>query len=106
MVIETPPDFRIVEDYDIESITGNSITVTIDPSIGDTISISDAQIAIYVAPRTSQADKSQVNPAETTTINATHVFAVRKRERQIMNMTVEQQFEWQKTFKEMGNKMH
>lgn len=106
MVIETPPDCRLVEDYDIEAITGNSMTVTIDPTLGDTIDINPTRILIYVAPRQSQVDPTKKSPSETTTINQSHVFAVRKREREIMNLTIEQQVEWSRTFKEMGSKTH
>lgn len=106
MVIETPPDIRIVEDYDIESITGNSLTVTIDPFLGDSIHITPTQISIFVAPRQSLHDKSKTHPAETTTVNASHVFAVRRREREVMNMTVEQQVEWSRDLTALGARMH
>lgn len=106
MVIETPPDIRLVEDYDIEAITGNSLTVTIDPALGDTIDITPSRILIYVAPRQSRSDPTLKSSSETTTINQAHVFAVRKREREVMNLTIEQQVEWSKTFKELGGKVH
>lgn len=106
MIVETPPEFKTVEDYDIESITGNSLSVIIDASIGDTISFTDTTIDIYLASRQSRIDPANVSPPETTSVNRAHVFAVRRRERKVPNLNPEQQAEWSRTFQEMGGKIH
>lgn len=101
MIINTPLETKVVDEYDIATGGGLVMPVTIDPKAGDTFEESDSKFTIHIAPRQSMNDPMKSLPAENITIYKSHVISINHRTREVPPLTPEQQFEWNKTLQEM-----
>lgn len=106
MEISSPVEKKIVTDYDIEGMTGITLSLTIDTEAGDTFNRTPDVLEIYLSPKPHRTDPTKVIPAEEFEVQRAHVFCIRKRTREVLGLTPEQQIEWQKSFEDMGSKTH
>ena len=101
MQINAPDNSRSVTDYDFHFSSGQFLGVTIDESLGDTITIDDTTVSIYLSPKAS-AFKSDSLPAESIKFKIDKLDFHTCRTRSVTNKTAEQEVEWQKTIKDMS----
>ena len=103
MYITTPENRRFVDDYDFTFPGGVQVLITIDESVGDVIVSGPEVIVASLAAKASLNDPTKLLPAEETTIFARQLLCYQRREREILELTPEQQFEWKKTIKELNS---
>jgi hypothetical protein len=102
MLVETPQEMKVVEEYDIATAGGLIMPVTIDPKEGDSFEELGDRFIIRLVPKSSIYDSEKKHPAEDITIYKQHVISVNHRTREVPPLTPEQQFQWQKTSQELG----
>lgn len=103
MTVTTPQVKKTVEDYDVIFSTGIGVTYTIDPAVGDSITIGSETIRISLAPKVSQADPTMLLPAEDVVIFMKHVASIQHRSRIVVELTPEEKADWTKTFQSLVN---
>ena len=103
MLISNPDTKKIVHDYDIVSVHGMMLPITIDLEAGDTVEHTSETIKFYLSKKPSIHDPSKILPAEDITVMKIHVFSVQHREREVLELTPEQKFEWSKTVQELSS---
>lgn len=99
MIIKSDePKARLVEDYDIYLVGGRVIPLTLDLSLGDHIEFETCPGVIFVqmSKKVSPQNPDQFIPAEDMTIYKSQVLFVQHRTREALDLTVEQQMEWEK----------
>lgn len=97
-VIATSPEItRVLDDYDFVFSSGMTLPVTLDHKAGDTYDDSSDFIHIRVAPQQSMSDPQKLLPPSEIKINKSHVASVQHRTREVLELTPEQRFEWEKT---------
>lgn len=89
-----PP--RRVHDYDFMLSNGAVQTVTVDEKAGDTVDINEFSVRIIISPKSS-FDRTKTIPGEEIVMFSRHIVSIQKREREITELTPEQQYEWSKT---------
>lgn len=102
MQLVTPKATKILEDYDFLLTSGVMMPVTIDKDAGDVINFAPESITITLTSKPSMNDPTQTLPAEDITLYRLHVISYQHRVREVVQLTPEQQFEWNRTFQEMG----
>ena len=101
MILKSPdPTRRIVEDYDFTFNGGQVLRITTDKEGGDTVSFEQAPLAIQIkiTEKPSLAP-GFTNPAREVTIFQTHLIAIEKSLREVVDMTVEQKEQWKEAIK-------
>ncbi len=104
IIPEAPTHF--VDDYSITSDTGLVIPVTIDTSLGDSITDNGTYLDIRIAPKPDPFDPTRMTPEEEMKVNNSHVLSVSRFKREIKAPTKVEQEEWQKTLQELGGTVH
>lgn len=103
MLVSTPQAKRTVIDYDIIFVSGLVVEpITIDPLAGDTITFEDHAILVHLHPKSSINDPDITLPGTDFTIFTKNLALVKKMEREILDLTPDQKFEWQKTIQELN----
>lgn len=105
MLVETPQDFKTIDEYDVTTASGLAMPITIDSKAGDYFDEGVDRIKVYLAPRSSIYDSEKKLPAETITIFKAHVISINHRTREVPQLTPEQQYQWSKVAQELGNKL-
>jgi hypothetical protein len=101
-LIVQPTPIKKVYEYDFVLTTGLVMPVTIDHDAGDTIQFGDKQVVIHQSPKAHLFDPTASTGAEDITIFVQHLASVQRREREIVEMTPEQKFQYEKTLKELA----
>jgi hypothetical protein len=102
MLIETPIVLKTLHDYDILFDSGMMIPITVDLASGDTISFNDLTITVQLTAKPSLNDPAKVLPAEDITIFNSHIVSIQHRQREIQELSPEEKYTWQETFKELS----
>jgi hypothetical protein len=101
MLVNTPDEVKVVDDYDITFQSGFGMPLTVDIEAGDTITFSDDAILVKLASKPSSTNSTKMLPQEDITIFTKHIVAVQHRERRVTVLTPEQQHAWNQTLSEM-----
>lgn len=101
LIIDPKPPKKVYE-YDFVLATGMLLPVTVDPTAGDTINFGDQQVHIHLVPKQHKFDITKMTPAEDITIFVPHLASVQKREREMIDMTPEQRYQYEQTLKELA----
>ena len=102
MILKSPdPARRIVEDYDFSFVGGQTLPITIDKELGDTITFDSAPVGVTIklVAKPSLTDPSKMLMPEEITIFYSHLIAVQKRLREVVDMTTEQREQWKEAMK-------
>ena len=102
MILKSPdPARRLVEEYKFSFSGGQILPVIIDKEAGDTVSFEKQPLAILISivAKPSYFDPTVRTKAEEITIFYTHLLAIEKFEREVVDMTVEQREEWKEALK-------
>jgi|SRR6266496_3572096 len=99
------PTERIVEDYDFILSSSQTLPVTIDRDLGDSITFLTSPLAVVIklAAKPSLANPDVLLPEEEVTIFQAHIIAIQKRNRVVLDQTVEQKEEWKQALKAFHN---
>jgi hypothetical protein len=103
MRLETPLVKKLVNDYDVVFTSGVSMALTVDLEAGDTIDLGEKTILVHLTAKPSPADPDTLLAAEDITIFVGHVLSIQRREREITQLTPDQQYAWAQTLKEFTN---
>ncbi len=103
MMIESPTTKTILEDYDVVSVNGMMMPITINATLGDTIELGPTQIVAHLVAKPSINDPNKLLPAEHIIIYTAQVFSIQHRTREVTNLTPEQRFELDKTYQELAS---
>ena len=102
MLLKSPdPAKHIVEDYDFSFVGGQILPITIDKAAGDTITFESAPVGVVIklVAKPSSLDPSKMLLPEEITIFYTHLIAIQKRQREVVDMTDAQREEWREAMK-------
>jgi hypothetical protein len=102
MHIEHPVQSRTVQDYDIIFESGMVMPITVDATTGDTITIDDLHIKIYLGPKPALDNPERLLPEERITVYVSKVASIQQRSREVVELTPDQREEWNKFLKEQG----
>lgn len=91
---------KTVTEYDFVFTSGMMMPLTVDTLAGDKITFGTEYIQAYLAPKPTLNDPDKFLPAENITLFTKHVLSIQQREREVTDMTPEQQFEWKRTLQE------
>lgn len=97
MIVNAPEVKRLVDEYDFMFVSGMMMPVTVDVEAGDRAVFSDDRILIRLTAKPSLNDPEKKFPAENITIFTKHLLSLQHREREIVDLTPEQKFEWKDT---------
>jgi hypothetical protein len=103
MIINAPEVKILLDQYDFFFHSGIMIPFTLNKEAGDTITFKPDVIEITQAPKPNPTDYNQIIKGEEITIFKTHLLTIHHRVVERLALTPEQQFEWQKTVKELGS---
>ena len=99
MIIHSPTEPRIVDDYNIVFLNGIDWPITIDKQSGDEIDFQQDRIVIKFGHRSSVVDESIRTPSEDQTIYLNNVIIVRHIQRTFIPQTKEQKDELKQLLK-------
>ena len=99
---KSPEVTKVLDDYDFLFSSGVMMPVTIDSVAGDTITYYQDVIRVDLSAKPSQNDPSKILPAEDVTIYTKHLLSIQHKQRVVTQLSHDEQYEWQKTFNEMG----
>ena len=102
MVVSSPEAKKILNEYDITSLQGIVLPVTIDLDAGDTIDFDEQVIRIHLSAKLSQLDPDRMLPAENITVFVKNIFTVQHRTREIVQETPEQREAWKGVLQELS----
>lgn len=103
MILTSPDTKRTVQDYDFTFIGGVVMPLTVDDSLGDTLTTQGDKIFISLTPKRSMNDPEKFLPAEEITIFVPQLLAIQQRARVVEDLTPEQKDAWQKTLQELSS---
>lgn len=106
MLIYDPDLKKTVHEYDITFENGMTIPVTVDTLAGDTYNEDEENVLVFLAPKPSKTDKSKILPAENIRIFKKKILVIQDREREINQLTPEQQAAWEQTLSDLGVTTH
>lgn len=104
MNVETSSEPKLIEEYEIATLGGLVMPVTIDEKAGDTFLELNDRLVIHLSSKTSMHDSTKRLPSEDITIYKQHVISINHRVREVLPLTPEQQYQFQKTVQEMTSK--
>ena len=102
MIIVTPEVKKTVIEYDFLFASGVMLPITIDESLGDTITFNPDTVEVHLTPKTSIFNPELKSPGEDLTIFKRSLLTIQKRLVEKVDLTPEQRVEWTKTVKELG----
>lgn len=94
---------KVVSDLEITFVGGLVMTLTVDESLGDSVSSGGSTLVVFNAERDSLIDPSGKTPAEKTTINMNNVLAIQERHRILNEATPEQKFDMAQLLKSLND---
>lgn len=94
MQIDTPEEFRIINDYDFVFETGMMIPFSLDLDLGDTIEFKDHAVQVHRTPKPSPTDPDKMMPGEDTTVFLRTIATIQHRVRKVPVLTTEQKVGW------------
>lgn len=98
MIIQNVDRKRVVTDYEIKFESGDTFAITIDPGLGD----SDKWFDKFVEFRLAKVDKpGNTHPAETILVYLDKVVMLVRREREILDLTPEEEEKWSNAIKDL-----
>ena len=99
MLINTNPEPRVVDCYDVTFSTGLFMSVTVDKEAGDTVdwTTSPMTVIFHLTEKPSITDPDTKLPAEDLTIFIPHVLAIQHRTQTNLKPTTEQTDDFRKT---------
>lgn len=97
------PTTKTVYDYDFAFDNGNGQSITIDPTLGDTIDFTDKTIEVVFAPKPSKTNPTVTLNREEVTFYLPKIVYIQKRERQLTDLSAEQKLLWEKELKKHIN---
>lgn len=106
MQINTPTKVKQIEDWDFSFGNGSSISIVIDREEGDTCDFPSNNTIIHLhrVARPSVVNLKETIPAEDFYIPVANVLGIRKQERVIQPLSIEDQEEWQNVLEELTGK--
>lgn len=105
MILNSPDiPSRIVDEYEFWFENGNSITVSIDKELGDSIDFSTHPMAVVISlsAKPGKTDPSQMMDAQDLTVFIGHVLSIQHTTKTFTPPTLAQQDEWKKTILELS----
>ena len=99
MILNTPDDRHVVDDYDFVFNSGLVIPVTINAEAGDSITFNESVVKIYVASQPSMNDAQKMLPSRDITLFTRHLAAAEHRIREVIALNPEQKHQWLETLK-------
>ena len=99
MIVNTPEEKKVVDDYDFVFSSGLVIPITIDLAAGDQIQFNESIIKIYVASQPSMNDEKKMLPSRDITLFTKHLAAAEHRIREVVALDPEQKHQWLETLK-------
>lgn len=98
MIINTPgAPTKLLTDLDITSIHGLTLPITIDETLGDTLTITGETINIHLASKPMVGDPSKTLPAEDIVVYIKNIFCTQTRQREAIARSPELESQWQET---------
>lgn len=97
------PERHTVFDYDITLDSGFLLSVTVDPTQGDTIDIGRDVTAIHLSAKPSKLNPKDTLPEEDISVFTPHVLVMTKKARLVAMVTPEAQASWLDAFKETAS---
>lgn len=101
MIITSPKVTFTIHDYDIVFNTGMVMTFSLNPLLGDSITIGDNQIDVRLVGKPSLGDPDKFMAAEDTTLFTNHVASIVHRTREVVDLNPEQKHDLAKTLEGM-----
>ncbi|MGD9685355.1 MAG: hypothetical protein AB7W16_29650 [Candidatus Obscuribacterales bacterium] len=97
---------RIVEDWDFTFINGSTISIVIDREEGDTCEFSPNSpfVRLHRVERPSAINPMEKLPPEEFFISVANVLGIRKQQRTVSPLSIEEQQEWQEVLEELTSK--
>lgn len=102
MLIYDPDLKKTVHEYDVTFENGMTIPVIVDVDAGDTYRETNDHLLVFLAPKPSKTDKTKILPAENIKIFKSKILVIQDRDREINQLTPEQQAVWEKTLEDLG----
>jgi hypothetical protein len=105
MIVKSPePKKRKIDDYEIHLEGGIILPLNLDFEAGDSVDWEHSPTAIRVklASKPSVTDVGINTLEEDLTIMLSKVLFIQHRQREVTDLTVEQQLEWSKTIQELS----
>lgn len=104
MQIVVPEVKTKLEEYDFQTDHGLILPITLDLLRGDHITFDEAhgKVLIHLASKKNQLSPDKLTSEEDITIYLRHIVSLQHRVREVVELTPEQEFEWQKTLKDIG----
>lgn len=96
VIVVDPEVTRTLDDYDFLFSAGMSVPVTLDYKAGDTYEDAEGFITIRIAAQQSLSDSAKLLPPQDLKINKSHLAYIRHQTREVLQLTPEQRFEWEK----------
>ena len=103
MQINSPVKQSVIEDWDITLIGGVPIGISLDRELGDTCDFPSTHPIIHFhrVARPSAVNQSETIPAEDFYIPVANVLGIRKQDRIVEPLSIEEQEEWQLAMEEL-----
>ena len=103
MQINSPVKKSVIEDWDITVVGGAPIGISLDRELGDTCDFPSTNPIIHFhrVARPSLVNQSETIPAEDFYIPVANVLGIRKQDRIVEPLSVEEQEEWQRAMEEL-----
>ena len=92
---------RLVEDWEITYSNGSALAVTLDSTLGDSITVGTAFAEFHLSEKPSHVNPDDVLAAEDLLIPLANVNCLRKRVRLMQDPTLEEKEEWQRILNEL-----
>ena len=103
MQINNPVKTSTIEDWDFSFGNGSTISIAVDRELGDTCDFpsNNPIIHLHRVARLSLVNPDQTIPAEDFYIPVSNVLGIRKQDRIVEPLSIEQQEEWQLAMEEL-----